>query len=140
MDNILISSYYDRPIVRSRNKVTLAEWAAYIGTAPIPSPADDDWVRQRVVAENIPLNVDITVNQTLTYFVQDPAVVSNINQFISSDNDTATEQALSASNQDVCGTFMPRYAMAIVSQAQIDTWRQKNNSPAPGPAPGGVKK
>lgn len=130
MDNTIIAKYLNRPVVRQRNQVTLVQWADYIATSAIPSPADDAWVRQRIVAETIPMMLDSVTTQTLTYFLQDGATVSNILQFISEDNDTPTEQSLSTSNQNICGAFMPRYAQATISDTQVQNWRTQNNAPA----------
>jgi hypothetical protein len=98
-NNITISKYLQRPIVRQRNSVTLSQWAAYTVALPIPSPASDDWVRQRIVAESIPMAMDSITMQTIGYFLQDEATVENILQFISEDNDTATEETLANTNQ-----------------------------------------
>jgi len=128
LDNITISKYLQRSVVRQRNSVTLAQWAGYIATEAIPSPADDSWVRERIVAESIPIQLDTYTLQTLTYFLQDPSTVSNILQFISEDNDTATEQTLSTDNQSICDTFMPRFAQATVTDDQVTAWRTQNNA------------
>jgi hypothetical protein len=132
LDNTLQSKYLTRSVVKQRNSVTLLGWADYTATEAIPSPADDAWVRLRVVAEAIPLALDFYTTQTLGYFLQDTATQSNILQFISEDNDSATEQTLATTNQTICDTFMPRYALTTVTQQQIDDWRTKNNAPAPG--------
>lgn len=126
VDNVLVSRYLSQQVVRQRNSITLNQWAAYTGTLPIPQDPDDNWIRSRVIAEQIPLSLDQTVQQTLAYFLQDPAVVENIAKFISPDNDTATEQDLAAKNQNIVGTFMPRYAMSVVNAMQIQQWREKN--------------
>jgi hypothetical protein len=130
-DNTLVAKYFQRGIVRSRNSVTLAEWSAYTTTAAIPSPATADWIRQRIVAENIPLALDSYTSQTTAYFVQDPATVSNILQFISEDNDSATEATLSDSNSTICGTFMSRFALSTVTDQQVADWCARNNVPVP---------
>src|SRR5215469_5935517 len=114
MDNTLTAKYLQRAVVRQRNSVSLVQWAAYVATQAVPSPADDAWVRQRVVAESIPQALDSYVTQTLAYFLQDPATNSNLAQFISEDNDTATESTLSTSNQNICSAFMARFALANV--------------------------
>ena len=134
MDNTVIARYLTFGVVRQRNSVTLAEWAAYQGTAQIPIPADDAWVRQRIVAESIPQSLDTYTQQTLVYFLQDPATIQNIGQFLSDYNDTTVEQSLSDSNQNICSTFMPRYAQASITDAQIQNWRTQNNAPAPPPS------
>lgn len=132
-DNILISKYLTRTVVRQRNSVTLAKWSAGFVAQSIPSPADDPWVRQRIVAENVPLQLDIQTTQTLGFFLQDPATGTNIAEFISEDNDSTTENSLAAQNDSICSGFMPRYANTTVSDQQVTQWRERNDSPAPEP-------
>lgn len=133
MNNLVVAQYLTQQVVRQRNSITLNNWASYVATEPIPTDPDDAWVRQRIVAEQMPRMIDNTVNQTLCYFAQDPAVADNVLPWISAFNPTDVEQDLSAQNQTIVGTFMPRYAQATVSQQQIDQWR-KDNLPAGAPA------
>lgn len=137
MNNPIVSQYLTQQIVRQRNSVTLNSWASYVATSPIPTNPDDAWIRLRIVADNIPRSIDNNVNQTLCYFLQDPAVSDNVNPWISAFNSTEVEQDLSSQNQTICGTFMPRYAAATVSQQQIDQWRKDN---APDSVPAGAAK
>lgn len=127
LDNIVQSRYLTRPIVRQRNSVTLLAWSDYVATQPIPTPPDDAWIRERIIAENMPLSLDYTTVQTLGYFLQDAGTQQNILQYISEDNDTATEQTLADSNQTICGTFMPRFALTTVTDQQIEAWKEQNN-------------
>lgn len=132
LDNTLQSKYLTRPVVRQRNSVTLVTWSGYISQEAIPDPADDAWVRQRVVAEAIPLSLEFYITQTLSYFLQDQITQTNILQFISEDNDSATETALAGQNDSIAAAFMPRYAQTTVSDQQVTDWRTRNNAPAPG--------
>jgi hypothetical protein len=125
-DNILISRYLTRPIVRQRNSITLASWSAYETATAIPDTPDDAWVRVRVLAENIPLSLEFYTTQTLTYFVQDPTTVTNILQFISEDNDDPTEVSLAAQNDSIISAFAQRYADTTINQQQVDAWRTRN--------------
>lgn len=129
-DNILISRYLTRPVVKQRNSVSLAKWSASEVAAPIPSPADDAWVRQRIVAETIPLNLDFTTTQTLGYFLQDPATSTNIAEFISEDNDSDTENSLAAQNDAIVTGFIGRYANTVINDQQVADWRARNNATA----------
>jgi hypothetical protein len=125
-DNILISRYLTRPIVRQRNSITLASWSAYETATAIPTTPDDAWVRVRVLAENIPLSLEFYTTQTLTYFAQDPTTVTNILQFISEDNDDPTEVALASQNDTIISTFAQRYADTTINPQQVETWRARN--------------
>lgn len=125
-DNILISKYLTRPIVRQRNSVTLGSWSGTQSIQPIPDTPDDAWVRVRVLAESIPLSLDFYVGQTLAYFAQDQTTVTNILQFISEDNDDPTEVALAAQNDSIILAFAQRYADTTITQQQVDAWRTRN--------------
>lgn len=130
-DNTLLSKYVTRPVVRQRNSVTLINWSAYGSQTAIPSPAEDDWVRARVLAEAIPLTLDFYVTQTLAYFLQDTITQTNIKQFISEDNDDATEVSLASQNDSIAAAFMPRFAKTVVTDQQVADWRKRNDAPAP---------
>jgi hypothetical protein len=131
-DNILHSNYLTRPVVRKRNSVTLTTWSGYVSALAIPATPDDAWVRQRVLAEQIPLQLEYQITQTLVYFLQDTDTQTNILQFISEDNDTPTEVALASQNDSVIAAFAPRYANTVITDDQVDKWRDQNNAPAPG--------
>lgn len=130
VNNIIVSRYLGRAVVRQRNSVTLAQWSASTVALPTPTPASDDFVRQQVVAQSIPSNLDTFTTQTIGYFLQDPATVADILQFISEDNDDTVEDNLSTVNAAICATFMPRFAQSTVTPQQITDWRTENNAPA----------
>ena len=130
-NNVLISNYLLRGIVRQRNSVTLAEWASSVAAQVIPPTPDLAFVRERIVGESVPLQLDSFVTQTMAFFMQDPGTISNILQFISSDNDTPTEQNLSTVNSSIVSAFMPRFALSTVTEAQVTAWCTQNNVPVP---------
>lgn len=138
LDNTLQSKYLTRPIVAQRNSVTLVTWSAYGSQLPIPDPAEDAWVRARVLAEAIPLALQSYTEQTRSYFLQDTITQTNILQFISEDNDSATEVALSGQNDSIAAAFMPRFANTVISDQQVADWRKRNNAPEPPPGQQGV--
>jgi hypothetical protein len=131
-NNILISRYFTRSIVKQRNSVTLASWSASETAAAIPDTPDDAWIRVRVLAESVPLSLDFYTTQTLAYFAQDPASVTNILQFISEDNDDATEVSLASQNNSIITGFVQRYADSTINAQQVADWRTRNNKPAAG--------
>jgi hypothetical protein len=130
-DNPLYSKYLTRPVVRQRNSVTLTKWSAYEVAVAIPATPDDAWIRLRIVAENVPLQLDFMTTQTLGYFLQDPALQSNLKLWISDDNTTDEELTLSDSNDAIVSGFMQRYADTTVSPQQVTAWRDKYGYPAP---------
>ena len=130
-NNVLISNYLLRGVVRQRNSVSLAEWAASIAAEVIPATPDLAFVRQRIVGESVPLQLDSFVTQTMAFFMQDPGTISNILQFISSDNDTTTEGTLATSNAAIVSAFMPRFALSTVTETQVSNWCTQNGVPVP---------
>jgi hypothetical protein len=130
MDNILQSRYLTRPVVRQRNSVTLVSWSGYVSALAIPPTPDDDWVRQRVLAEMVPLQLEFQITQTLVYFLQDTDTQTNILQFVSEDNDTPTEVSLASQNDSIIAAFAPRYAATVITDDQVTSWRERNNAPA----------
>jgi hypothetical protein len=131
-NNILISRYFTRAVVKQRNSATLVGWSASETAAAIPDTPDDAWVRVRVLAESVPLSLDFHTTQTLAYFAQDPATVTNILQFISEDNDDATEVALAAQNDSIIAGFEQRWADSTINAQQVADWRTRNDKPAAG--------
>ena len=125
-DNTLQSKYLTRPVVRQRNSVTLVGWSAYVSALAIPAAPDDDWIRQRIAAENLPLSLDFATTQTLVYFLQDSNTQTNILQFISEDNDATTESSLASQNDTIIAAFAPRWARATVTDAQVQAWKDAN--------------
>jgi len=125
-DNTLQSKYLTRPVVRQRNSVTLVTWSAYVSELAIPATPTDDWIRQRIAAENLPLSLDFATTQTLTYFLQDQVTQTNILQFVSEDNDTSTETSLASQNDSIIAAFAPRWARATVTDAQVAAWKDQN--------------
>jgi hypothetical protein len=125
-DNTLLAQYFDQPVVRKRNSVGLNGWAASMAAEAFPTFPDDAWVEQRIVAEQIPQQLDNYTQRTLAYFQQDPATVSNILLYLNSFNDQATEETLSTEIDAVVSAFMPRFAAVTVSKDQISNWYTQN--------------
>jgi hypothetical protein len=126
-DYALLAQYPKQQIVRDRNSGGLIAWSAYVTTEAVPSTKpDEDWVRIRVVAEQIPLNPNVYVDQTISYFMQDPATEANLRLYMSTWNDEAGEATLSAEIQNVIGTFMPKFAATAISDAQVQAWYDAN--------------
>jgi hypothetical protein len=131
-DNILISKYLTRAIVRQRNSVTLNAWSRTNSISDIPDAPDDAWIRSRVLAESIPLALEFYITQTLAFFAQDDVTQTNIRQFLAEDNDDATETSLAAQNDSIMAAFAQRYADSTISAQQVADWRARNNKPAGG--------
>jgi phosphoglucomutase len=122
-DYQLMAQYPKQQIVRDRNSGGLIAWSAYVTTEAIPATKpDEDWVRERIVAEQIVLNPNVYVDQSMSYFMQDPATEGSLSALMNPFNTEATEATLSDEVQNVIGTFMPRFAAQTVTDAQVQAW------------------
>ena len=131
-DYQLQAQYLKQAIVRDRNLGGLVAWSAYVGSEAIPAEQPEpDWVRLRIVAEQIPAQAAIYVERTIAYFLQDPQTETNIRDYLSQWNDEAEETSLSAQVQAVIDTFMPRFAALDVSDAQVQDWYVRNGFSVP---------
>ena len=136
-DYLLNAQYQKQTVVRDRNLGGLIAWSAYVGTLPIPAEKPPEgWVRERLVAERIPLNGVLYVDRTINFFLMDPSTEANIRDLMSPWNSAAREVELSGQIQDVIGTFMPRFAELDVTDAQVQAWYVQNGFEAPPPPSG----
>jgi len=128
-NNILLNQYRTAPAVQQRNSIGLNAWAGATAIIPIPGTKPEaDWVRARIVAERIPQMIDTYTQRTLGYFLQDPATVTNIWEFLAF-NDEATEVSLSSQVESMIAAFMPRFSAIDVTQQQVTDWYTNNGFP-----------
>ena len=133
-DYALLAQYPKQAVVRDRNLGGLVAWSAYVTAESIPTTKPDEgWVRQRIVAEAIPLNSGVYVDRTMHYFLQDPQTIANVREYMGQWNDDAQEAALSDQIQSVIGAFMPRFAASDVTDAQVQAWYDANGFGTPSP-------
>ena len=120
------SEYLTSETVSKRNGAALNSFAGTKILDPIPATPDDQWIRERVVVEGIPVGLEPYTLQTKAYFLQDPATQTNIDAYLSDQNEDAAEVALDGQMQAVIAGFLPRFARSTVSPAQIDAWKAAN--------------
>lgn len=130
-NNLLQSKYFTTQCVKDRNSITVNNWGAYVSQSAIPDQPDDNWIRQRIQADNVPVNLTLMVTQTIAYFAQNEITQTNIQQFINANNDDATEVALSGQNESIIAAFAPQWCATTISQPQVDAWRKDHDKPAP---------
>jgi hypothetical protein len=129
-DYALLAQYPKQPVVRDRNLGGLLAWAAYTTAEAIPpTKPPEDWVRLRIVGEQLPLNSAIYVDRTMHYFLQDPATIANVRLYMGQWNDDVQEGTLSDEVQTVIGAFMPRFAASDVTAAQVQQWYADHGFP-----------
>lgn len=131
-NDALLAAYFSQPIVRQRNSVSLVQWAFGTRNIPLPSSKPDvAFVKLRLLAEQIPQQLDGFVQRTLPYLLQSNTTQTNIRQFLNAFNDDATETALSGQNADVLANVMPAFAAAAISMGQVQQWYIENGFETP---------
>lgn len=126
-NDTLLAEYFSQPVVRRRNSAALVQWA--FGTRNIPVPGtkpDAEFVKLRLVAEQIPQNLNSFVERTLPYLLSSNTTQTNIRMFLNPFNDEATETALSGQNADILANVMPAFAAAAISMGQVQQWYMDN--------------
>ena len=129
--DLLLAQYPKQAHVRDRNYSGLIAWSGSMKAQQVPEEPEIDWVRQRIVADLIPAQPMIYVERTLGFFLQDPATVTNIREYLSAWNDEAAETSLSAQIAAVISAFMPRFAAAEIGAGQVAQWFQENGLEVP---------
>jgi hypothetical protein len=130
-DYTLLAEYVRQPVVKDRNYVGLANWAASVTAQPIPTEQpDEEWVKARIVAERFPAQPQNYVDRTISYFLQDPATQTNIRTYLNAWNTEAAETSIAAQIDGVITAFMPRFADIDVTSAQVEQWLADNGFPA----------
>lgn len=125
--DVLIGQYPKQQVVRDRNGAALLRWAAYISAQAIPTnKPDEEWVRNRIMADRMPEQIDSYVQRTLSYFLQDPGTIENINAFLNSFNTADIEDQLSNANDAIINGFSARFGMSDVSDDQVQQWYADN--------------
>lgn len=126
MNNRLQSMYLSSESVRQRNSIGLNAWAGSFAVAPLPDPLTDDWIRQRVTAEQTPMMLETKTIQTLGYFQQDTKTQEDIYDLISPIRPDDRETELATRIVQVVGGFISRYAAQSVSAQQVTDWKAAN--------------
>jgi hypothetical protein len=122
-DYRLFSMYPASAICKRRNWCALSSWAGFITSNPIPNPPpDEQWVKERITGERIPLLTNHYIDSTLSYYMQDGQTQAAVRDLLSEYNDTATEESLAAMIEDVTALFMPRFCASTVTKDQVDAW------------------
>lgn len=127
MSDTLLAQYRKQMVVADRNSSALLRWASYTSGLDIPSSKpSEDFVRTRLVSERVPEQIDSYVQRTLSYFLQDPNTVSNINAFLNAFNTEAVEEQLANFNDAIINGFISRFAASDVSEQQVQDWYTAN--------------
>ena len=130
----LFAQFPRQQICRDRQYSGLLRWSAFIGAGTLPTPPEqpsEQVVKNRIVAERIPPAVDSYVNSTISLTIADPGIQTNIRQHLNGFNDEGTEASMDAQVDAALGAAMPRYANAVITQAEVDRWLTENGYTTP---------
>lgn len=119
---------------QDRTYSRLISWASYTVSLPLPPTdiaPDPDWVRQRLLAERMPLYASTYVYQVMPYLLEVPNVTQDIRNHLNAFNDEATEATLVNEIDAGLAVIMPKFAAATVSDQEVANWCAKNGYPLP---------
>jgi hypothetical protein len=107
-------------------------WSAY--TTALPLPPDDvapeaQWVRERVLAEQTPLRN--YAQQIAPFLLETPTVTDKVREHLNAWNDEATDEILAGDIDAAFASVMPKFADAVISDAEVALWCDKNGYPRP---------
>lgn len=125
----LFAQFPKQQVCRDRQYSGLLKWAAYIGALPLPVPPEaptEQWVKERITAGKVSMQIDSYVSMTLAYTVMDPAIQTNIRQHLSAFNDDAVEASMDANVEAALSAGMPTFARAHIPQHEVDQWLRDN--------------
>lgn len=112
---------------RDRQYSGLLRWSAYEMALPIPpEKPDEDFVRQRILAERVPVTIDMYVTQTMPYAIATPDIQTNVRQHLNAYNDDTVEASMDAQVDAAISSIMPAYAKTQVSEQAVKDWYESN--------------
>jgi len=121
---LLLAKYPQQAHVRERNLVALLSWAAARTKEAAPTAdTPDAAIRLRIFAERILSQVDLYVQRTMAYCLQDQRTLNNIRQYLNPFNDDATEDSLAVELAAIISDFAPALAEIEVPDAQVAAWK-----------------
>jgi hypothetical protein len=136
-----VAQFPRQPCCNDRLYSRLISWAGYITAQPLP-PADTapdvDWVRQRILAEQLPATAYQYVILVSPYLVAVPQIAGNIRSHLNAWNGEATETTLAADIDSGLAVVMPKIADSVISDSQVADWCEKNGYPVPPGLTGGM--
>src|SRR5262245_7785685 len=117
-----IARYPGQEICVRRSYSRLLAWAAYTSALPLPpidTPPAPALVKQRIVAERAPMQPQIYASQLGPFLMEEPVMTAKVRAHLSEWNDETTEAALAADIDIAFAAVMPRFADAVVTDADV---------------------
>ena len=129
-----IARFAGQQVCTNRTYSRLLAWAAYTSALPLPptdTAPDPAAVRQRIVAEKAPLQAPVYAAQLGPFLMEEPGMIARVREHLSEWNDEATEGELAADIDVAFASVMPRFADAIVTDADVAAWCERHGYPLP---------
>jgi hypothetical protein len=127
-----VASFPGSKICTQRSYSRLLAWAAYTSALPLPptdTAPDPAAVKQRILAERTPMQVNIYAAQLGPFLMEEPVMTGRVREHLSDWNDEATETTLSADIDTAFAAVMPRFADAVVTDADATVWLEEHGYP-----------
>lgn len=132
--DICISKFPGQQVCIDRSYSRLLAWAAYTSALPLPptdTAPDPALVRQRILAERAPMQTATYAAQIGPFLMEEPVMTAKVRQHLSEWNDELTEVDLAADIDTAFASVMPRFADAVVTDADVAAWLDKHGYPPP---------
>lgn len=133
--DICIARFPGQQVCVDRSYSRLLAWAAYTSALPLPptgTAPEEAAVRQRIVAERAPMQAATYAAQLGPFLMEEPGMASRVREHLSEWNDEATEGELAADIDTAFAAVMPRFADAVVTDADVAAWCERHGYPPPG--------
>jgi hypothetical protein len=129
-----VARFSGQQICVQRSYSRLLAWAAYTSALPLPPTTetpDPAAVKQRITAERTPMQANVYSAQLGPFLMEEPVMTAKVRDHLSEWNDEATETLLSGDIDTALASVMPRFADAVVTDADVTAWLDKHGYPPP---------
>jgi hypothetical protein len=129
-----VASFPGSKICTQRSYSRLLAWAAYTSALPLPptdTAPDPAVVKQRITAERTPMQAATYAAQLGPFLMEEPVMTGRVREHLSEWNDELTEVNLAADIDTALASVMPKFADAVVTDADVAAWSDKHGYPAP---------
>lgn len=127
-----VARFPGQEICVQRSYSRLLAWAAYTSALPLPPTTetpDPAAVKQRILAEKAPMQPQIYAAQLGPFLMEESVITAKVREHLSEWNDEATETTLVGDIDTAFAAVMPRFAEAVVTDADVAAWLEKHGYP-----------
>jgi hypothetical protein len=119
----LLAAFPTQDITKKRQYGGLLRWAKpkALETLPTEKPAEQ-WVRERMVAERIPQQINNYVDWTMSYTAMDTQIATNMRNHLNAYNTTGMETQLDAEVDAALNLYLPLFCTGHISESMVTQW------------------